>query len=192
MDLEQTATTTPGVTTTPGLDVPNGGDFSEYWDLGRRYARKFVACEADCDEIVQEVFCRLLARSHPTSPPAVLELEGAATRSDASRWIGVFIKSIRNLCIDRLRQRAVRATSALPLEGLGRTEPPHPLLLAEERQRLRKAIAALPESWRAALLLRVEEELSYEQIATRMQASKAQVRTWIFRARRQLVQDLSL
>ncbi len=182
--------------------------------MGRRYARRLVGCEADCDEIVQEVFCRLLARPRttesaggatanelfsagPAGTAGGVDGRWTATSStgmavDSTRWIGLFIKSVRNLCIDRLRQRAVRAASPLPPEGIGRTAPPHPLDLAEERERLGRAIAELPERWRTALLMRVDEELGYEQIAARMEASKAQVRTWIFRARRQLLQQLQV
>ena len=211
MDLEQTAISTSG------LPVPSDGEISEYREMGRRYARKLVGCEADCDEIVQEVFCRLLARPRttesagvesagvtradgrlwdgPIGPAEQAESSWAATPSpgvavDSSRWIGLFIKSVRNLCIDRLRQRAVRAASPLPPEGIGRSAPPHPLDLAEERERLGRAISGLPERWRTALLMRVDEELGYEQIAERMKASKAQVRTWIFRARQHLLQQL--
>jgi RNA polymerase sigma factor (sigma-70 family) len=162
--------------------------------MGRRYARRLVGCEADCDEIVQEVFCRLLARSQAqhseTGLRGLLEADVVTVDADRSRWIGLFIRSIRNMCIDRLRQRQVRTASSLPIECLGAEAPTHPLIRSEEHERLCDALEELPENWRIALQLRVEEELGYDAIAARMSATKAQVRTWIFRGRRQLAQAL--
>ena len=56
----------------------------------------------------------------------------------------------------------------------------------ETVQQVRKAIAKLPDHFRAALVLCEYENMSYQQIAETLNASVPQVKTWIHRARRQL------
>ena len=48
----------------------------------------------------------------------------------------------------------------------------------------------LPEKQRTALLLRVQRELSYEEIASIMKVSQGAVKTWINRARNHLRKNL--
>lgn len=52
--------------------------------------------------------------------------------------------------------------------------------------RVRAAIDKLPEHFRSALVLCEYENMSYADIAKTLDASIPQVKTWIFRARRQL------
>ena len=61
----------------------------------------------------------------------------------------------------------------------------------ETRQQIEIALAKLPDRWREALLLRTSG-LNYEEISEAMTCSKAQIRTWIFRARQQLISQLKL
>jgi RNA polymerase sigma-70 factor, ECF subfamily len=56
----------------------------------------------------------------------------------------------------------------------------------ETVQQVRKAVAKLPDHFRAALVLCEYENMSYQQIAETLNASVPQVKTWIHRARRQL------
>jgi RNA polymerase sigma-70 factor (ECF subfamily) len=109
---------------------------------------------------------------------------------DPQQFTAVFFRSVRNLCIDRLRRHAAHPQQSLDGVQLADREMPHPLDLDEQRQVVRAAIGRLPSDWRDALLLRVDGELSYQQIAAVLDCSKAQVRTWIYRARRQLVGEL--
>lgn len=60
----------------------------------------------------------------------------------------------------------------------------------ETVQQVRKAIAKLPEHFRAALVLCEYENMSYQEIADTLGASVPQVKTWIFRGRRQLEEML--
>lgn len=52
------------------------------------------------------------------------------------------------------------------------------------------AIQDLPEEWAEALQLKVNANLSYDEIAKVLSATKNQVRMWIFRARKQLQAEL--
>ena len=72
-------------------------------------------------------------------------------------------------------------TNDSPIEGM---------IDSELTQQVRKAIARLPDHFRAALVLCEYENLSYAQIAETLNASVPQVKTWIHRARRQLEEML--
>ncbi len=60
-----------------------------------------------------------------------------------------------------------------------------------EFQKVNAAIGKLPERQRTALLLKAQEELSYEQIAVVMGATASSVESLIFRARRKLLDILN-
>lgn len=68
-------------------------------------------------------------------------------------------------------------TSDTPVSGL---------IENETVLQVRKAVAKLPDHFRAALVLCEYENMSYQQIAETLNASVPQVKTWIHRARRQL------
>ena len=57
---------------------------------------------------------------------------------------------------------------------------------AEIEEAFAQAIEGLPENHRTALLLYKQQDLSYEEIATAMEATVPLVKTWIFRARQRL------
>ncbi len=112
-----------------------------------------------------------------------------------------------NLCYNRLPhlRQALEAVSWEAGEdgsdpaGVGETPampaaddpgPEDALLQAERRERLRLAVAGLPEGYRMLVQLRFQQDLSYEEIATVMQLPLGTVKTHLFRARQQLRQAL--
>lgn len=58
------------------------------------------------------------------------------------------------------------------------------------REQIDKALAALPESHRSALMLREFGELRYDEIAETLGVSLEQVKVWIYRARKRLAELL--
>lgn len=75
----------------------------------------------------------------------------------------------------------------------GETHPPSPLdgLLADERKRLmREALGALPPQMRRCVLLRIEQNLKYREIAAVMQISIDSVKSQISHARGRLEREL--
>ena len=60
----------------------------------------------------------------------------------------------------------------------------------EIEEAFERAIAALPEKQRTAILLLKQQELSYDEIAKIMKARTSSVKTWIHRARQHLRQEL--
>ncbi|HTA30187.1 MAG TPA: sigma-70 family RNA polymerase sigma factor [Candidatus Cybelea sp.] len=69
-------------------------------------------------------------------------------------------------------------------------QPDEAAVCQDEFQRTLKAVHALPEVDRTVLLLRAEEELSYEDIAAATGLSAAAVRVRVFRARAKLAETL--
>lgn len=72
----------------------------------------------------------------------------------------------------------------------GGETPAEELVERETVQRVRDAIQRLPEHFRSALVLCEYERMSYQDIATTLNASVPQVKTWIHRGRRQLAEML--
>jgi len=61
---------------------------------------------------------------------------------------------------------------------------------AEIEEAFEGAIGKLPEKQRTAIVLLKQQELSYQEIASIMEANESAVKTWIFRARQFLKQEL--
>ena len=145
---------------------------------GYRYALSIVRNHGDAEELVQEAFCRLHRNGDRDS----------ATDEAPNR--AVFFATVRNLCIDLIRRRKVRNEISLhSLESNGHTVVGG-FEKADASQEIleivNQAIQRLPENWSEAFRLRTNGDLSYSEIAEVVGATKAQVRTWIFRARQKL------
>ena len=155
-------------------------DFQDFWMWGRRYARRLLTNEFDSEDVVQEAFCRLVAKYQrgEWNPPR-------------AELAAIFAKIIRNLCIDKLR-RTKSQTNTNEECWIGSAPSAESCAIAKEtRQQIEVALAQLPDRWRDALLLRTSG-LNYEEISQAMNCTKAQIRTWIFRARQQVISQLKL
>jgi RNA polymerase sigma-70 factor (ECF subfamily) len=69
-------------------------------------------------------------------------------------------------------------------------DPLRQMQLEENDRRLMEAIRELPEQYRVVFVLRNFEDLSYEEIASRLEISIGTVDSRLYRARRQLVEKL--
>ena len=77
-----------------------------------------------------------------------------------------------------------RRTTGHEWNGIKELDTPEALVQSEEiRDTINRAIHALPEELRTAILLREIEGLSYEEIAQTMECPVGTVRSRIFRAR---------
>jgi RNA polymerase sigma-70 factor (ECF subfamily) len=161
------------------------GDREAFGELYRRFSRRVLGLclhllgkREDAEDATSEVF---------------MKLRTALGRYDDSLpfrpWLtGVAAKH----CLDRLRRRrreqrlfeterdepaAIVEPSSSPLAGL----------LAEEGcSALAAAIAALPERQRVPLVLRYQGELSYDEIAERLDWTRQRVAVTLFRAKQNL------
>lgn len=139
------------------------------------------------EDVAQESFVRLFLMRDRYRPRAKLST--------------LLFRILKNLCVDELRRRGHWGPVAAEDRDTGRTgAPPSPgtdvfspedEVLADEAARaVRRAIEALPASFRAALVLREYEELDYRNIGEIMGWSSAKTRVTIHRARQKLAEAL--
>lgn len=157
-----------------GQDVALTALYDRYAQQGINFAFGYLGNRSDSEDVVHDAFCRLMApgQRHRLDQP---DEEVAA----------VFLTSVRNLAIDLLRRRHRRRCE--PLREHGRTTSQEAEISEGEVKQL---MDDLPREWAQALRFRIERELSYAQIAESMKCSIPQVRTWIYRARKQLAEEL--
>jgi RNA polymerase sigma-70 factor, ECF subfamily len=157
-----------------------------YQDMVFSTAARLAGNDSQAEEIAQEVFLR--AYEH------FAQLQASAA---AGGWLKTVTTNLTLNYLSRYRNRwrlfsELRAANA-DEDSYGPEMLPQPdTLLAdldrEQRSRLiERALRKLPEHQRLSLVLFHFEELSYEEIAARLDASLAKVKTDIRRARAALL-----
>jgi RNA polymerase sigma-70 factor (ECF subfamily) len=148
--------------------------FDRYAAPVRRFLRDLLGDETSADEATQETF----VRAH----------RQLATLCEQDRLVSWLFGIARNVSFEhrRSRKRLLAAGDALP-ESVDRAPTPEAAVLSGESDRLlSRALAQLGEERRAALLLRIDHGLGYDEIATTMGWSLAKVKNEIHRARLEL------
>lgn len=145
-----------------------------------RYADRLLQSRPEAEEVVQEVFLKVISR--------VDQYDG---RASVASWLFAIAA---NACRDRLRRAGRRA--AVPLEAVTEAAAPDPpadwLLLESERCRLvRQALASLTDGQREALILARYHGIPYAEIARSLEISEGAVKTRIFRAMEKLKEIFS-
>jgi RNA polymerase sigma-70 factor (ECF subfamily) len=158
-----------------------------YQDMVFSTAARLAGNDGQAEDIAQEVFLR--AYEHfgdlRTSPTAGGWLKTVATNL-ALNYLSRYRKRWR--MFSELRSADSEDESSAPA-----LEPPQPDTVvadlgAEQRRALIDgALRQLPEHQRVALVLYHFEELSYEEIAAKLHASLAKIKTDIWRARAALM-----
>jgi RNA polymerase sigma-70 factor, ECF subfamily len=133
-------------------------------------ARGIVGNRASPEDVVQQ---------------AVMNLYQHRARYDWRQPGGLLRRAVVNEALRILRQPRMAVMEEDYHEGSA-DSPDAEIIDRETVSAVRKAIARLPENFRAALVLCEYEKMPYSQIAETLGASIPQVKTWIFRARRQL------
>ena len=135
-----------------------------------RFFHRSLRSHADSEELAQQVFIKLYGSAHRYKPKA--------------KFSTYLFTIARNLLLDEIKRRERRPIDIVdPAELKLSTPGRNPLDDIEEA--LGICLERLPETHRTALLLRVQRELSYKEIANIMEASESVVKTWIHRARQQ-------
>ena len=154
--------------------------FPEYEARARRYAYWLLGNRNDSEEVVQAAFVRLAQREQNGRPIA-----------DENGFAGLLFTTIRNLSIDLLRKGSRGRNVPLTPDRVPLVRESDQMVAKEFHEELIKQLRELPEKWSEALKLRTAAELSYDEIAKVMECTRAQVRTWIYRARKQLAENLT-
>ena len=170
------------------------GDENAYAEIMQRYRNqlfhlmyKMVHNREESEDLVQEAFMK-----------AFNALASFNEEFAFSTWL---YKIAVNNCIDYLRKKRLQTYSYdKPVESkdgeLRREYPdldymPDKTLLATEKTGIiNKAIEELPEKYKTSIVLRHQEELSYEEIATILKLPLGTVKARIFRAREMLKRKL--
>ena len=137
-------------------------------------ARGIVGNRASPEDVVQQ---------------ALLNLYQHRARYDWHEAGGLMRRAVVNEALRLLRSPRMSAV-ADDLPDVADDTPADGLVERETVQRVREAIDRLPEHFRSALVLCEYEKLSYQEIASTLQVTVPQVKTWIHRGRRQLAEML--
>ncbi|MCU0598248.1 MAG: RNA polymerase sigma factor [Desulfobacterales bacterium] len=155
------------------------------------FCYRFCCNRQVAEELAQEVFVRVYRAAERYRPDARF-----------STWL---YRIAVNVCLNETRKRnfQVKIESIDQPVQLGHSEinrdiedqeslSPQDVIDAGERERMiQQAMSALPEKQRAALLLRVFNEFSYQQISRQMEISEANVKSLIHKGRQRLQELLA-
>jgi RNA polymerase sigma-70 factor (ECF subfamily) len=142
-----------------------------YRDRLRAHAERVLGDRHEAEDVAQEVLIR--------------------APSSGARSILAWLHAVcQRLAIDRLRARKRRARAALALARREAHEPEDELERASRARRLRAAVEKLDEPYRSALRLRYLEELSFPEVAARLDTLERTARTWVGRGLAKLRHEL--
>jgi len=153
-----------------------------HWRKVFNIAYKFVGRHDEAEDLTQDVFLKLFK-----------SLRTFDRRANFSTWL---ISVSRNLCIDHYR--SVRREHEVVTHDVDVVARPSsidsPYLMLERRDRvalLRAALDRLAPSLRTAVMLRDIQELSYHEIATRLDVPEGTVKSRINRGRTELARQVA-
>jgi RNA polymerase sigma-70 factor, ECF subfamily len=141
------------------------GDVEAIGELYDRYAPmlfplalRIVRDRAEAEDVVHDAFVTVADRAG----------QYAAERGSVAAWV---VTLVRNLSIDRTRRRDRRGSltrDVLAHEPAEKVADPETLALGmTDREKVRRALASLPEAQRTTLEIAFYEGLSYPEIAAR-------------------------
>jgi RNA polymerase sigma-70 factor (ECF subfamily) len=139
---------------------------------------RMVQNPAVAEELAQEVFLRVY-RSRATYEPT----------AKFTTWLfriatHLALNALRDNKYERLQDRLDDDSSDIPVRQVsdGRPSVEQRMVYAAKLDEVRRAIAALPEKQRAAVLMHKYEEMEYSQIAKVLNCSESAVKSLLFRA----------
>lgn len=155
----------------------------------KRFAMSMTRRWCEAEELVQESFFRIAK-----AESAADTLDQVHLASTSSRKSYLFT-TIRNLAIDRIRTSKRRPQEQRELDSLAgpkrRLESEQTRSLQQLETSIDASLETMPTQWAEALKLKINGELTYGEIAEVLEATTDQVRGWIYRARKQLANELN-
>lgn len=163
-------------------EQPLGRAALAHADALYRFARRLTGDGAAAEDLVQETFTRALGAAERFEPG-----------TDLRAWL---FRILRNLHLGALRRERRHPTASSPVEDLeaaGWAPPPDGAdperLRGVAARDLEQALASLPETWRALVLLQLEG-LGEREMAEAMGCPAGTVKSRLSRARAALRQRL--
>lgn len=165
------------------VSLSKGGDTRAFGELVSRYQKtvyriilRMVRTPDDADDLTQDTFVR-----------AYRGLKTFKEEFDFHPWLyRIGVNQAINFLNKRKRQAAVDLDDVPETDIKQGPEPESPFQAASRTElvnRLEDALGQLPEEQRTVFLLRVQEGLSYEEIAQAMDTPKGTVMSRLARAR---------
>ena len=148
--------------------------YRELHPLVARYIARRVDSRADAEELVAEVFRRVVEHLADFDP----------ARGCVRAWV---LRISRNAVIDHYRTRKTPLALEQLADGLRETSGPLDIMIADERTaRVRAILAECPEQTRRLLAMRYGDGLRHAEIAELLGLRESAVRKRISRAVREL------
>ena len=155
----------------------------QYWRKVFNIAYKFVGKHDAAEDLAQDIFLKIFK-----------SLNTFDRRANFQTWL---ISVSRNLCIDHYRSvRKERETIDRDIDPNELSPASHeisPMAHLEQRDRvvlLRHALAELPDTLKTAVLMRDIQEMTYQEIADRLQLPEGTVKSRINRGRTELARHV--
>lgn len=144
-----------------------------YWDRLFRWMYNLTHNRHSAEDLCQEAFMKALA--------------GLDSFHDGSNFRAWLFRIAYNAFINQTR-KASRLRDTFPAQLPSTAEGPAEQAMSQELLKLlARAIGRLPDEFRAAFLLRVEEDLSFRQIAQVLDTTEETARWRVFKARQKLM-----
>jgi RNA polymerase sigma factor (sigma-70 family) len=164
------------------VDLVRDGYDAAFEEIVRRYRRpldRFAAAIVGgrSEDVTQDAFSK-----------ALLALRGSEAEIELRPWL---YRIVRNAALNDLRDRAP-VTDELPETLPGGRSTAAEVEAREELADLMRRLHALPENYRAAIVMRELEGLSHEEIAAALGLSGGAARQVLYRARTTLREGLGL
>lgn len=163
------------------------GDLEAFGDLVERYqSSAFGVCyrlmgeRQSAEDMTQEAFLRAYDRLETF---------------DVGRPFGPWVRQVAaNLCLNELKRARLLTVPILDevdsRSTAGSRGPEQAQLRRETRRSVRAALQELPAHYRAAIELRHIHEMSYREIGMAMGWSESEVKTNLYRARKELSEKI--
>lgn len=145
-----------------------------------RFLYRMVHEPALAEELAQEVFLRVYRARRRYQP-----------RAQFNTWL---FRIATNVGLNALRDGRMRRNLEIPMEGnsagqgpaarvqTGEPNAEQVVLQRERREQIRRAVEALPEKQRVAVLLHKYQEMDYTEIAEILECSESALKSLLYRA----------
>ena len=156
-----------------------------YQDRVFRLLGRFTRDQSECEDLAQEVFLKVFRKLH--------------TFQQDSAFFTWLYRIAVNTASDHLSRQGRRRLHLVEDDAVlddGETgrepeDPERPLMAAELAEATQRVLARLPEKYRAILVLREFEDLSYTELSQVLELNMGTVESRLFRARQRFKDQLT-